>query len=116
MRLPRLLGGAGAVSVGGEVEEGWLRGALLYGQLAARIWERLGILARLSASASEYEIPTPSPNVDELGGYLQLDGALCSWLRVRASSLVRVPFLIQGATPWDQTFGLVVGMSLAGSF
>ena len=116
LRLPRLVGGAGGVSVGGEVEEGWLRGALLYGQVVARIWGRLGILARVSASASEYEIPTPSPNVDELGGYLQLDGALCSWLRVRASSLIRVPFLIQGATPWDQTFGLVVGMSLIGSF
>jgi hypothetical protein len=116
VRLPRLLGGGGGVSVGAEVEGGWLRGALLYGQVGARIGERLGILARLSASASEYEIPTLSPNVDELGGYLQLEGALCSWLRVRASSLVRVPFLIQGATPWDQTFGLVVGMSLIGSF
>src|SRR5450631_79268 len=116
LRLPRLLGGAGGVSVGGEVEGGWLRGGLLYGQVGARIWERVQILARVSASATEYEIPTPSPNVDELGGYLQFDGALCSWLRVRASSLIRVPFLIQGATPWDQTFGLVVGLSLVGSF
>jgi hypothetical protein len=116
LRLPRLLGGAGGVSVGGEVEDGWLRGGLLYGQIVARLWGRLGILARVSASSSEYENPTPSPNVDELGGYVQLDGALSSWLRVRASSLIRVPFLIQGATPWDQTFGLVVGMSLIGSF
>ncbi len=116
LRLPRLLGGGGGVSVGGEVEEGWLRGGLLYGQVAARLWGRLGILARVSASASEYQIPTPSPNVDELGGYAQLDGALSSWLRVRASSLIRVPFLIQGATPWDQTFGLIVGMSLVGTF
>jgi hypothetical protein len=114
--LPRLLGGAGGLSVGVEVEEGWLRGRLVYGQVGARVWERLQILARVSASASEYEIPTPSPNVDEIGGYLQLDSAVCSWLRVRASSLIRVPFLIQGATPWDPSFGLVVGLSLIGSF
>lgn len=116
LRLPRLLGGAGGFSVGGELEEGWLRGRLLYAQVGTRIGDRVQILARISASSSEYEIPTLAPNVDEVGGYLQLDGSLCTWLRVRASSLIRVPFLLQGATPWDPTFGLVVGISLIGTF
>jgi hypothetical protein len=115
LRLPRLLGDIGGVSVGGEVEEGWLQSRLLYGQLAARFADRLQILARVSASVSAFQTPTAAPNLDEIGGYLHLDGALASWLRLRAWSLIRVPFLIEGAPPTDLTYGLVVGVSLAGS-
>jgi hypothetical protein len=54
--------------------------------------------------------------VDEIGGYLHIDGALASWLRLRAWSLIRVPFLIQGALPTDPTYGVVLGLSLTGTF
>ena len=85
LRLPRVLGGA-ALAGGVEADEGWMRSQLIYGQLVTRFGERVRLLARVSMSANEYATPVLTPNIYELGGYLHLDGALASWLRLRAWS------------------------------
>jgi hypothetical protein len=106
---------ADGLSLGGEIERGWMRGMLAYGQLSARAGERLRLLARVSVSATEFQTPTSAPNVDEAGGYLHVDGALASWLRLRVWSQLRVPFLIEGALPIETSYGLVFGASLTGA-
>jgi hypothetical protein len=112
----RLAGLGDGLSLGGELETGWLRGAFAYAQLAARASERLRLLARMSVSATEFEVPAPAPNVDEVGGYLHVEGALAAWLRLRAWSMLRVPVLIQGALPTQTTYGVVLGGSLTGAY
>jgi hypothetical protein len=116
LRLPRLLGGAGGLTGGVEADEGWLRSELVYGQLVTRFGERLRLLARASMSANEFTTPALSPNIYELGGYLHLDGALATWLRLRAWSILRVPILVQGELPGEATFGASGGLSLTGAF
>jgi hypothetical protein len=115
VRLPRIIG-VGGVAGGAEVDEGWLRSRLAYGQLAARFGERVRLLARVSVAANAYTTPVSSPNIHELGGYLHLDGDLAAWLRLRAWSLLRVPLLIQGEFPGEATFGASGGLTLVGGF
>ena len=116
VRLPRLFGDGGGASGGVEMDEGWLRGRLAYVQLVGRFGERVQLVGRVTASSSEITDPIPVPNVDELGAYLHLDGALARWLRLRAWSLIRVPVLIQGETPAQPNLGIVGGGSLTGAF
>ena len=78
IRLPRLFRDFGGAWLGAEVSEGWMRGRLLYGQIFGRFADRIQILARVSASASQFQIPETSPNLHELGGYLQIDGMISS--------------------------------------
>jgi hypothetical protein len=110
-RLPRVGDG---LSLGGEVETGWMRGVLGYSQLAARAGERIQLLARLSVSASQFQTSGSASSLDEVGGYLHVEGRLATWLRLRAWSLLRVPFLIDGELPRDPSYGLVLGASLTG--
>ena len=113
LRLPRVADG---VAFGAELETGWLRGGQIYGHVLARLGGRVRLLARLTASATEYTTPTLAANVDEIGGYVDLDGALTTWLRLRAWSLVRAPILIQGALPSDPSYGAILGLNMTGSF
>lgn len=112
LRLPRVYDG---LAFGGEVETGWLRGWLAYSQLASRAGERIHLLARLSVSASEFQTPTTTPNLDEVGAYFHLEGVLATWLRLRAWSTVRVPFLVEGELPTGLSYGVVFGASLTGT-
>jgi len=89
--------------------------ALAYGQLAARAGERLRLFARMSVSTTAFQTPTSATSVDEVGGYLHVDGTLASWLRLRVWSLVRAPITIQDESPTGTRYGLVFGTSLAGS-
>jgi hypothetical protein len=116
LRLPRLFGGFGGMWLGGTAEDGWMRGATGYGQLIGRFGARVQLLARASLGATEFETPTVAPNLWELGGYAHLDGALASWLRLRAWSLVRAPFLVQGAPAVDASPSFTAGSSLTGAF
>jgi hypothetical protein len=116
LRLPRLLGDFGGLWLGGTAEDGWLRGASGYGQLIGRFGARVQVLARASLSATEFETPSASPNLWELGGYLYLDATVASWLRLRAWSLVRAPFLVQGEPAVDASPSFTAGSSLTGSF
>jgi len=113
LRLPRIADG---VAIGGEVATGWLRSAQMYGHVLTRIGNRVRLLGRLSANATESATPTLAANVDEIDGYFDLDGAVASWLRVRAWSLVRVPVLIQGAVPSNPTYGTIFGLGMTGNF
>jgi len=113
LRLPRLAEGAG---IGAELQAGWLRGEQVYAHLMARLGTRIRLLARLSASATQYTTPVVAANVDEAGGYLDLDGSIASWLRVRAWSLFRIPFAIQGALPADPSYGVILGLGVTGNF
>jgi hypothetical protein len=116
LRLPRLLGDFGGVWLGGAGEDGWLRGFTGYGQLVGRFRARVQLLARASLGATEFETPTAAPNLWELGGYVHLDGALSSWLRLRAWSLLRAPFLVQGEPAVDASPSFTAGSSLTGTF
>jgi hypothetical protein len=116
IRFPRALGEVGGVWLGAEAEEGWMRGRGYYVQLVGRFADRVQALARASANTSEFTTPDARPNVRELGAYLHLDGALASWVRLRAWSLLRVPFLVQDAPPGDAAPGVVFGSSLTGVF
>ena len=93
-----------------------MRSELIYGQLVTRFGERLRLLARVTMSANEFTTPVRTPNIYELGGYLHLDGALATWLRLRAWSILRVPILVQGELPGEATFGASGGLSLTGGF
>lgn len=110
-RLPRVGDG---LSLGGEAETGWMRGLLGYTQLAARAGERIQLLARLSVSATQFQTSGSASSLDELGGYVHIEGRLATWLRLRAWSLLRMPFLIDGEFPRDPSYGLVLGASLTG--
>jgi hypothetical protein len=116
LSLPRFFGGAGGVSVGGEIEEGWMSGRLAYAEIVARLADRFALVARGSVSTTAFEVPSPLLNVDEIGGNIHLDGPLASWLRLRLWALIRVPFLIQGAFPTGASYGVVAGTSLTASY
>ena len=115
VRFPRLFGDAGGLWVGGEVEQGWIQGENLYVQWVGRYAERLQIFARLSANGTRFETPATVWNLHEVGGSLNVDGVLASWLRVRAWSLVRAPILVQGELASQASFGTVLGLSLVGA-
>jgi hypothetical protein len=116
VRLPRLLSARGGIAAGAEVEEGWMRGRLLYGQVLGNLGDRLHVLVRASASATAFTVPEAAANIHELGAYAHLDGRLTSWLRVRAWSLLRVPFLVRGEAPTTPATNTIFGVSLTGSF
>jgi hypothetical protein len=116
VRLPRLLSDRGGIAAGAEVEEGWMRGRLLYGQVLGNIGDRIQVLVRGSASATEFTVPETAANIHEIGAYAHLDGQVLSWLRVRTWSLLRVPFLVRGEAPTTPTTSVIAGGSLTGSF
>jgi hypothetical protein len=116
LSLPRFFAGTGGLSVGGEIEEGWMSGRLGYAELVARLAGRFALVARASVSTTTFEVPSSVLNVDEVGGNLHLDGLVTAWLRLRAWSLIRVPFLIQGAFPTEASYGVVAGTSLTASY
>ena len=116
VRLPRLLSDRGGIAVGSEVEEGWMRGRLLYGQVLGNIGDRVHVLVRASASATEFTVPETAAHIHEIGAYAHLDGQILSSLRLRAWSLLRVPFLVRGESTTTPATGTIVGVSLTGSF
>jgi hypothetical protein len=113
VRWPRVFDG---LAVGGEGETGWMRGGLVYGQLANRFGERLHLLSRLSISASEFRTTPSAASLAELGGYLHLEGALATWVRLRAWSTLRMPFLFNGDLSRQVNYGVAFGSSLTGVF
>lgn len=116
LRLPRCLGDAGGVSGGAEAQQGWLRGRTVYLQGIGRAGRRVQVLARLSASATSFETPAVTENLRELGGYLSIDATAASWLRLRAWSLLRLPYSQQDEPPPNSAVSLVFGSSLTGTF
>jgi hypothetical protein len=113
VRWPRVCDG---LAFGGEGETGWMRGALVYSQLANRLGDRIHMLSRLSVSASEFRTSPSAASLAELGGYLHIDGTLASWLRLRAWSTLRMPFLFNGELSRQVNYGLALGTSLTGVF
>lgn len=93
-----------------------MRARLLYAQLFGHFKDRVQVLARVSASASQFQTPTVAPNVHEIGGYLNVDGEILERLRLRVFSLIRVPFLVEGEPPTDPMMSVVFGASLTGVF
>jgi hypothetical protein len=116
IRFPRALGNAGGASLGGQVDEGWLRARTAYLQAVVRARERLQILARVSGSYNQFETPDQALDIVELGGYAHVDGAITSWLRLRAWSLLRLPVSLQGQLNPGAGYGTVLGGSATGRF
>ena len=115
LRLPRLFGETGGLWFGGTVEQGWMQGETLYAQFVGYPGQRFQVLARLSADGTRFETPTAITNLNELGGYLSVDGALGTRMRLRAWSMLRAPIFVQGELPVETSVGGVFGLSLAGS-
>jgi hypothetical protein len=115
LRLPRLLRGAGGVWLGGDVQQGWIQGEAVYLQLLAHHDEAIRIVARVSFDGTRFDTASETWNLHELGGYLDIEGAVRPWLRLRVWSLLRAALLVQGEPPTYPTFGGSAGLSLAGS-
>lgn len=116
LRLPRCFGDLGGLWLGAEGQEGWLRGRALYVQAFGRMAERLHALVRVTANATEFQTPDRTPNLRELDTYFNVDGALATWLRMRAWSFVRLPYTVQGESPPEATVGIAFGASATGIF
>jgi len=116
LRFPRLLGPFGGASAGAEIQEGWTRARVLYGQVLLRAGPAFVAMARVSASATQFQTPEAATNLHELGGSLNLDGPLAAWLRLRAWVAIRSPWLVQGEAPPAPGLGLMSGGSLTGVF
>ena len=116
VRLPRFFGDTGGVWFGAEAESGWLRGQGLYTQVICHPGTRLRAFARLSFNATQFQTPDQLYNALELGGYLNVEGVVASWLRVRAWALLRSPLTVQGVRPVESYLGSVLGASLTGVF
>ena len=114
-RFPRLLGGGGGLWLGTDVQQGWVEGEAVYVQLVAHHQERIRLVARVSFDGTRFQTPAVSWNLHELGGYLDVEGTLTPWLRLRAWSLLRAEVLVQGEGAPYPTFGGTAGLSLAGS-
>ena len=115
LRFPRMLGETGGLWLGGTVEQGWLQGETAYAQLFGHLSDRVQVLARVSVDGTRFETPTAIWNLNEVGASLSIDGAIATRLRLRAWSMVRAPFLVQGVLPIEAEGGGVVGISLAGA-
>jgi hypothetical protein len=113
LRLPRLFGDLGGLWLGAEAAEGWLRSRTLYAQVLGRVRDRFRLLARVSASASEFSTAEPNPNTRELDAYLQLDASVGSWLHLRGRSLIRAPL---AEDERELGPGLVLGLDATGTF
>jgi hypothetical protein len=117
LRLPRLLGAFGGAWIGAEAGQGWIESRSAHVQLLGRAGSRVRLLARGSATASRFtSTPEPTPYGAEADGYLRLDAAAASWLRLGARALVRVPLIVQGERAANPTTGLVVGLDATGVF
>ena len=115
LRFPRMLGETGGLWLGGTVEQGWLQGETAYAQLIGHFSDHFQVLARLSVDGTRFETPTAIWNLNEVGATLSVDGAIATHLRLRAWSMVRAPFLVQGVLPVEAGGGGIVGISLAGA-
>jgi hypothetical protein len=115
LRLPRLLGDLGGLYLGAESAEGWIRTRTAYSQLLGHLGQRLRLLARVSVTGSDFTDPAVNPNTRELDGYLQLDGGVFSWLRLRARAMVRAP-LVFGEESRSPAPGLVLDVDATGFF
>jgi len=116
LRLPRCLGEGGGISGGAEAQQGWLRGRTVYLQAFEQAGRRVQVLARLSASATTFETPAVTENLRELGGYLSIDATAASWFRLRAWSLLRLPYAQQDEPPPTSAVSLAFGSSVTGTF
>ena len=116
VRFPRLLRSFGGASAGAEIQEGWTKARVLYGQLVLRAGPAFVATARVSASATQFQTPEVATNLHELGGSLNLDGPLAPWLRLRAWLAFRSPWLVQGEASPAPSLGLMSGGSLTGVF
>jgi hypothetical protein len=115
LRLPRVFGDHGGLWLGGEAAEGWLRSRSLYGQVLGRFRDRVRLLARVSATASDFLVPAANPNTQELDGFLQLDASVAAWLRLRGRALLRAPLGGVGQAA-NTGMGLVLGLDATGMF
>jgi len=114
-RWPRLFGRGGGIWCGASVEQGWMQGENVYAQFVGRHSARVQVLARLSAGATRFDSGSGIWNLHEAVGSVSLDGAITSWLRVRAWSMLRAPILEQGAPPAAASVGGAAGLSIAGA-
>ena len=98
--LPRLFGDLGGLAAGASAGEGWLRTRTAFVQIMART-SRLRIFGRVGAGTTQFAEPLLTPLTVELGGNLQIEGAITPWLRIVARSLVRTPIVVQGHAPGE---------------
>ena len=115
LRFPRMFGESGGMWFGATVEQGWLQGESAYVQFLGNFANRFQVNARLSGDGTRFESPTAIWNLNELGAYLSVDGPLWANVRVRAYSMLRAPFLVQGVLPIAAEGGAVAGISVAGA-
>jgi len=115
LRFPRMFGETGGLWLGASVQEGWLQGETAYAEFIGRFGEGVQVVARLSGDGTRFETPTAIWNLNELGAYLSVEGAIATRLRLRAYSMLRAPILVQGVLPIEAAGGGVVGISLAGA-
>jgi len=71
------------------------------------------LVARASDTITQFTKPEVAANAHELGGYLHLDAAPASWLRLGARALVRVSVECEGARVAP---GIVLGLDASGAF
>jgi hypothetical protein len=115
LRLPRLFGELGGLWLGGEAAEGWIRSRTAYAQILGHLGRRLRLLARASASGSDFTTPDPNVNTRELDGFFQLDAGVAAWVRLRARALVRAPLAFDEESSVNAP-GLVLDLDATGTF
>jgi hypothetical protein len=115
LRFPRMFGETGGLWVGATVEQGWMQGETAYAQFLGHFGRSFQVVARLSGDGTRFETPTAIWNLNEIAGYLSVDGPLWSNVRLRAYSMLRAPILVQGVLPIAAEGGGVAGISLAGA-
>jgi hypothetical protein len=115
LRSPRLFGDVGGLAAGASAGEGWLRTRTAFVQIMART-SRLRIFGRVGAGTTQFAEPLLTPLTVELGGNLQIEGAITPWLRIVARSLVRTPIVLQGVLPENALYGVVSRIDLVGRY
>jgi hypothetical protein len=115
LRSPRLFGDVGGLAAGASAGEGWLRTRTAFVQIMART-SRLRIFGRIGGGTTQFAEPLLTPLTVELGGNLQIEGAITPWLRIVARSLVRTPLVIQGMLPENSLYGVVSRIDLVGTY
>jgi len=115
LRSPRLFGDVGGMAAGASASEGWLRTRTAFIQVMART-SRLRIFGRVGGGTTQFAEPVLTPLTVELGGNLQIEGAITPWLRIVARSLVRAPVVLQGELPQDFLYGVVSRIDLVGTY
>lgn len=100
--LPRLLGDRGGVSFGYLQEVGWVSGQSAYGQIVARPWQPVRLLARVSWTHDK----GAAVDTDEVGLFASAAAELSKHLGLRLSLSSRAGFDREGGEGGSVPYGL----------